>query len=30
METFAACDAMLAFDLGAGEHTVELSFFTVG
>lgn len=30
VETFAACDAMLAFDLGAGEHTVELSFFTVG
>ncbi len=30
VETFAAGDAMLAFDIGAGEHTVELHFFTVG
>ena len=30
VETFAAGDAMLAFDLAAGEHTVELTFFTVG
>ncbi|HIW74801.1 MAG TPA: YfhO family protein [Firmicutes bacterium] len=30
VDTFAAGDAMLAFDLEAGEHTVEITFFTVG
>ncbi len=30
VETFAAGDAMLAFDLAAGEHTVEITFFPSG
>lgn len=30
VETYAACDAMLAFDIPEGTHTVEMKFFTVG
>ena len=30
VETYAACDAMLAFDLAAGSHTVEFSFVPRG
>ena len=30
VDTYAACDAMLAFDLAAGSHTVEFSFVPRG
>lgn len=30
VETFAACDAMLAFDIGAGVHKVEFNFLPKG
>ena len=30
VESFAAGDAMLAFNVGAGEHTIRIGFFTKG
>lgn len=30
VETYGVADALLAFDVGAGEHTVELSYSTPG